>query len=167
LESRHCPDSPLAGCRFRHGRHDHAGQRSPALWLRSINVEWGYCDHRESLGFRYQHGARCRPVEKPTSFGHNQPCRRHSSASSRLLMMRHNIVMRCPEKENLQRQCSAAWYEYQKAVEKSGLPALKDAGLINPETMTLSQRYLAPITLRQDHLSASFALSRHLAAHRC
>jgi hypothetical protein len=99
-------------------------------------------------------------------------------------MMRHNIVMRCPEKENLQRQCSAAWYEYQKAVEKSGLPldgwtgeaateslkdlrTLKHAGLINPETMTLSQRYLAPITLRQDHLSASFALSRHLAAHRC
>ena len=98
--------------------------------------------------------------------------------------MRHNIVMRCPEKENLQRQCSAAWYEYQKAVEKLGLPvdastgaatagslkdlrALKDAGLINPETMTLSQRYHAPITLRQDHLSASFALSRHLAAHRC
>ena len=92
--------------------------------------------------------------------------------------------MRCPEKENLQRQCSAAWYEYQKAVEKLGLhvdagsgaaapgslkdlPALKDAGLMNPETMTLSQRYLAPITLRQDHLSASFALSRHLAAHRC
>jgi hypothetical protein len=99
-------------------------------------------------------------------------------------MMRHNIVMRCPEKENLQRQCSAAWYEYQKAVEKSGLlvdggtgaavpgspknlRALKDAGPINPETMTLRQRYIAPINLRQDHLSASWALSRHLAAHRC
>jgi len=92
--------------------------------------------------------------------------------------------MRCPEKENLQRQCSAAWHEYQKAVEKLGQPvdgttgapapgslkdlrALKDAELINPETMTLRQRYLAPITLRQDHLSASWALSRHLAAHRC
>jgi hypothetical protein len=98
--------------------------------------------------------------------------------------MRHNVVMQCPEKENLQRQCSAAWYEYQKAVEKLGLPvdgrtgaavpgslkdlrALKDAGLINPETMTLRQPYLAAITLRQDHLSASSALSRHLAAHRC
>jgi hypothetical protein len=77
--------------------------------------------------------------------------------------------MRCPEKENLQRQCSAAWYEYQKAVEESGLPVdgTTGAALINPETMTLRQRYLAPITLRQDHLSASWALSRHLAAHRC
>jgi hypothetical protein len=99
-------------------------------------------------------------------------------------MMRHNIVMRCPEKENLQRQCSAAWYEYEKAVDKLGLPvdgrtgaavsgslkdlrALSHARLINPETMTLSQRYLAPIALRQDHLSASSALSGHLAAHRC
>jgi hypothetical protein len=98
--------------------------------------------------------------------------------------MRHNIVMRCPEKENLQHQCSAAWFEYRKAVEKSGPPvngrtgsavpgslkdlrALKDAGPIDPETMTLRQRYLAPITLRHDHLSASWALSRHLAAHRC
>ncbi len=47
------------------------------------------------------------------------------------------------------------------------LRELKHAGPINPETMTLNQRYLAPITLRQDHLSASWALSRHLAAHRC
>jgi hypothetical protein len=77
--------------------------------------------------------------------------------------------MRCPEKENLQRQCSAACYEYQKAVEKFGLTVdgTTGAGLINPETMNLTQRYLAPITLRQDHLSASWALSRHLAAHRC
>jgi hypothetical protein len=77
-------------------------------------------------------------------------------------LLRHNIVMRRPEKENLQRQCSAAWYEYRKAVEK-----LNAAGLINPETMTLGQRYLAPITLRQNHLSSSWALSGHLAAHRC
>jgi hypothetical protein len=107
-----------------------------------------------------------------------------SAILDRKFMMRHNIVMQCPEKENLQRQCSAAWYEYQKAVENLGLPvdastgalvpvslkdlrALKGAGLINPETMTLRQPYLAAITLRQDHLSASAALSRHLAAHRC
>jgi hypothetical protein len=92
--------------------------------------------------------------------------------------------MRCPEKENLQHQCSAAWYEYQKAVEQLGLPvdsrtgtaipgsvnelrALKYAGLIDPKTMTMKGPYLAAVTLRQDHLVASSALSRHLAAHRC
>jgi hypothetical protein len=82
--------------------------------------------------------------------------------------MRDNIAMRCPEKENLQRRCSAAWYEYQKAAEQLDLPAdTRGAGLINPETMTLGQRYLAPIALRQDHLSASWALSKHLVVDRC
>jgi hypothetical protein len=82
--------------------------------------------------------------------------------------MRDNIAMRCPEKENLQGRCSSAWYEYQKVAEQLRLPVDSGgAALINPETMTLGQRYLAPITLRQDHLSASWALSRHLTAHRC
>jgi hypothetical protein len=98
--------------------------------------------------------------------------------------MRDNIAMRCPEKENLQRQCSAVWNEYQKAVEQLGLPvdsrtgtaipgsvkqlrALKDAGLIDPETLTMRRPYRAAVTLRQDHLVASSALSRHFAAHRC
>jgi hypothetical protein len=95
-----------------------------------------------------------------------------------------NTTMQCVEKEDLQRQCSTAWSDYQIAAEKLGLPVdmktgaalpgsleelrmLKAAGMLNSRTVTMTQPYLAVITLRQGYLKASQALSRHLSAHRC
>lgn len=92
--------------------------------------------------------------------------------------------MQCVEKEDLQRQCSTACSEYQLAAAKLGLPVdmktgaalpgslkelrmLKAAGMLNSRTVAMKQPYLAVITLRQDYLKVSQALSRHLSSHRC
>jgi len=98
--------------------------------------------------------------------------------------------MKCPEKEDLQHECTAAWNTYEAAVKELGLSAsgsgaiwppiagyttaphpqkaLKALGrAIDPETGRLKAPYLSLIALRWEHLKASAALSTHLATHRC
>jgi hypothetical protein len=90
--------------------------------------------------------------------------------------------MKCPDKEDLQNKCTAAWNTYETAMKHAGLSigprtgtimqiSIKDlravAGLIDPQTRTLREPWRAAIALRWEHLKASAALSTHLSTHRC
>ena len=91
-------------------------------------------------------------------------------------------IMACPEKEALQKRCTAAWEAYEAAVKKAGLGAagsfpipasikeFVEAGLArDPATgkPTLSAAYSTVLFLRGEYLKASRELSSHLTSHRC
>ena len=98
-------------------------------------------------------------------------------------------LMKCPEKEDLQRKCTAAWNEYENATnqfkaqvssilgqEQKSIP-VPQMLLLLPEPMLVNAGYASVETkkanlldiavLRKKHLAASNALSRHLSSHHC
>ena len=88
--------------------------------------------------------------------------------------------MNCPEKMDLQRQCTTAWDAYVAVLRESGLSVHpKSAGImapsisellawkISPAAGTMPESYLSALHLRGEHLKASVALSKHLSRHRC
>jgi len=77
--------------------------------------------------------------------------------------------MKCPEKEELQQKCIAAWNAYAAAASEwgdspPGIGALFAARL---ECRTASASCAAALRLRGEHLHASLTLSRHLSGHGC
>lgn len=97
--------------------------------------------------------------------------------------------MKCPEKEDLQGKCTAAWNEHEDAVngfkvyaslilgrEPRSIPVPNILTLL-PEPMLISAGYasgevrkeslLSIAILRGKHLAVSQALSKHLSSHRC
>ena len=88
--------------------------------------------------------------------------------------------MDCPEKKDLQLQCTTAWDVYVAVLRESGLPIDSKnpavmgpsiskliAWKINPAAGTMPESYLSALHLRGEHLKASVALSKHLWRHRC
>ena len=88
--------------------------------------------------------------------------------------------MDCPEKKDLQRQCTIAWDAYVAVLQESGLPMESKSAAamapsisellawkISPATGTIPESYLPALHLRGEHLKASVALSKHLSRHRC
>jgi len=87
--------------------------------------------------------------------------------------------MRCAEKDELQRNCSAAWDAYATMVKESGLSVDRQSGTVATPSiselvawrsaggLSLSDTFVEAIRLRGDHLRASQALSAHLSRHRC
>ena len=87
--------------------------------------------------------------------------------------------MLCEEKRALQRACTAAWESYETCAREAGIPAggLPDllkfhkmiAGLwrLPDAPDRLSAAFRSVFQLRSAHLTASRALSLHLARHRC
>jgi len=87
--------------------------------------------------------------------------------------------MRCAEKEELQRNCSAAWDAYATMVGESGFPVDRQSQTVRPPSiselvawrsagnLSLLDTFAEAIRLRGDHLRASRALSAHLSQHRC
>jgi hypothetical protein len=91
--------------------------------------------------------------------------------------------MGCPDKQALQRQCTAAWEAYEAQLHKAGLRAdpgtavlsvaplyrLGHLGRLDPATgkPALSPVYATAVFLREEHARISRELSRHLASHRC
>jgi hypothetical protein len=88
--------------------------------------------------------------------------------------------MDCPEKKDLQRECTTAWVAYVAGLRESGLPidprgaALMAPSIsqllawkISPAAGTMPESYLSALHLRGEHLKASVALSKHLSRHRC
>jgi hypothetical protein len=97
--------------------------------------------------------------------------------------------MKCPEKEDLQQKCSAAWNEYEQTVNEFKERVSSQLGR-DPQSvpvpnmlMMLPEPVLAYVghasieakkgslldvaLLRKKHLAASNALSRHLSSHHC
>ncbi len=89
------------------------------------------------------------------------------------------MTMKCSEKGDLQRQCTAARETYAGAVRESGLPMdLKSGAVAPPSISALVAMQIEPtgappaalsnlLALRGNHLKASLALSQHLSRHRC
>jgi hypothetical protein len=87
--------------------------------------------------------------------------------------------MKCPEKEELQRNCTAAWNEYERQVKEAQLgPTLRTAsGLwvkvwskveVDAQSgQTTIATGLPAMRAASEWRSASEALSRHLVSHRC
>ncbi|SRR5579871_594763 len=105
--------------------------------------------------------------------------------------------MRCPEKEMLQQNCSAAWDAFEQAMESLGIPldpqigpvmsrlmkgfacsgvsVLENTtgstkgvgGLIDPKTGMGKPPFRDALSLLHEHGKASSLLSRHLHTHRC
>ena len=79
--------------------------------------------------------------------------------------------MRCHEKLDLQRACTAAWESYETYAREAGIPAAFAGGLppdrVSPAYRDLSTTYRNATRLRSEHLKASHALSVHLARHHC
>ena len=70
--------------------------------------------------------------------------------------------MRCAEKEELQRKCTAAWDAYAAEVGKS-------YGAARPPAISelVAGGYSFALRRRGEHLKASRELSLHLSRHRC
>jgi hypothetical protein len=88
-------------------------------------------------------------------------------------------IMDCPEKQALQRRCTAAWEAYEAEMRKAGLYAgtripserkyTRMGVYLHPHTRKLAASPVvatAPF-LRREHLRISAELSRHLSSHRC
>ncbi|SPE40543.1 hypothetical protein SBA3_3780015 [Candidatus Sulfopaludibacter sp. SbA3] len=86
--------------------------------------------------------------------------------------------MKCPEKQALQEQCTAAWEAYAAEAARVGLAVNLNGGIPLPTPSGLSAKasnlpetwgdaYTAAMRLRGQHMAASRELSRHLTRHRC
>jgi hypothetical protein len=88
--------------------------------------------------------------------------------------------MDCPEKKDLQRQCSNAWDAYVAVLRESGLsidptsagimaPSISEllTWKISPAIGKMPQSCLSALHLRGEHLKASVSLSKHLSRHSC
>jgi hypothetical protein len=94
--------------------------------------------------------------------------------------------MKCPEKEDLQHNCTARWNDYIAAINESSLSVDPSSGTIKPPSISelvaigleaarpgqavsgidptkgIPWPYAAAVRLRGEHLRASMALSNHL-----
>jgi hypothetical protein len=87
--------------------------------------------------------------------------------------------MDCPEKQALQRRCTAAWDAYEAEVRKADLTVgtslasaieyMRMGVYLHPETgqPTVPPIVATAIFLRGEYLRISEELSRHLSSHRC
>jgi hypothetical protein len=90
--------------------------------------------------------------------------------------------MDCPEKEALQKRCTAAWEAYQAEAKKAGLPAegrfpmprsvselIRVGFHLDPQTGKPADlpSNSSAIVLRRDYIKALGELNRHLSSHRC
>jgi hypothetical protein len=86
--------------------------------------------------------------------------------------------MRCAEKEQLQRNCMAAWDAFAAAVARPEGLLHHLAGARAPSAISLLIQYAGKLAkpagaltnalqLRGKHLEASRALSAHICRHRC
>jgi hypothetical protein len=89
--------------------------------------------------------------------------------------------MDCPEKEALQKKCTAAWEAYAAEAKKAGLRAenpfpvprsvselMRVSFYLDPRTRpAFSQADSTAMFLRREYLKVLWDLSRHLTSHRC
>ena len=90
--------------------------------------------------------------------------------------------MDCPEKEALEKKCTATWEAYEVEAKKAGLPAdsafpmprsvselIRTGFHLDPQTgkPAVSPANSTAILLRREYVKALGQLNRHPSSHRC